>query len=401
MPELSTEFYAGAILALVTLAIGVGVTLGMDAKTRGEYRFAVGCFVLSFLIASCMVGMWDVKTEDYLVKRIAISGILFFLIGVSLTETVRWVHSRHKHATASTVTKNAPAEQIPTPIPSPVPTLHLLPSLKTRALQLSKELSTFVEMRSYNRPVLTVPVMPDPEQQREMYEFKQQFYQKSLAQFNADLRAYYSEHFADRVTKITLELKSQGVYVGRDDSCRNPLFLEVYQLCAEQIKQAALKLPSEHSEVIPPSKPTIEYVAVADHTEASLTVTNIGTIADVWASLRIDGFVSGKRNDIFGRWAHTNSSKTRIARGQSCKLLLAMRKSDPNFVTVKWSIPYSEENSTGGTSESFYASMIGNKDAQADDIHLYVCLFSDPDCQQEVKQCHIVLHALRAEELSS
>jgi hypothetical protein len=245
--------------------------------------------------------------------------------------------------------------------------------------------------------------MPTPEQQHEMYEHEMQRHQEVTAQFNSDVRIYYSEHFADRVTEITLELKANGVYPSssEEDVCHDPLLIEVYKLCAEKIKEAALKLPSTHSEEVPLSKPIIEYQVVADRTEVCLVVKNSGTIADVWASLRIVGFVSGERDGIFGRWTHTNSYKTRIAKGQSCKLLLATRKSDSNFVTVKWSIPYAEEQGVGGVTESFYSSMIGNKDAQADDIHIYAHLFADPDCVQETKECHVVLHALESENLSS
>jgi|ERR1700728_3641525 len=151
----------------------------------------------------------------------------------------------------------------------------------------------------------------------------------------------------------------------------------------------------------PKSGANIEYRAVADITEASLIVTNVGTVADVWASLDITGPVLGKKRSIFGRWEHTNSFKARIAKGQSCKLLLATRKSDPNFITVKWHIPYADGDGVGGMTESLYSSMIENKDAQADDIHLYVRLFADPDCLREVKECHVVLHAVKAEELGS
>jgi len=110
-------------------------------------------------------------------------------------------------------------------------------SLKLRALQLSREILNFVYLRSQNRPYLTVPTGAD----RTLYEFKIQSFQRQQDQFNQDIRAYWSDHFSDNVTKMVLELRKQNVFSG--DVCQNPLFLEMYANCANHIKDSALKLP--------------------------------------------------------------------------------------------------------------------------------------------------------------
>jgi hypothetical protein len=92
---------AGIVLGVLALLVGLGVTLGMDARTRGEFRFAVGCFILSACMLCCTVGVWQVATEIRWYQRFLISGCCFALIGVLLVEGIRWTHHRHLHARIS------------------------------------------------------------------------------------------------------------------------------------------------------------------------------------------------------------------------------------------------------------------------------------------------------------
>jgi hypothetical protein len=133
--------------------------------------------------------------------------------------------------------------------------------------------------------------------------------------------------------------------------------------------------------------------------EAALSITNGGAIAEVWASLRIKGPVSGRTSDIFSRWAHPNAGKISIAKGETYRLLLASLKTGSGYMAT-WEIPYAWHTGWASTC-SLYTSLIGNKDAQAADIHLYVGLFSNPDCVQLTGERHVVLHASSAEELGN
>jgi hypothetical protein len=88
---------AGIILGIVAL----GVTLAMDAKTKGEFGFAVGCFILSASMLCLTVGVWQVTTPTKWHQRFLISGCCFALICVLLMEGIRWTHGRHLHASSS------------------------------------------------------------------------------------------------------------------------------------------------------------------------------------------------------------------------------------------------------------------------------------------------------------
>ena len=113
MPEFSAEFWAATVvavvLALITLLIGLGVTLAIDANTRGEFRFVVGCFIFSAFMIASTIGLWDVTTQATMSKRILISALLFAIVGVLLVETVRWTYGRHQHAVMMTKSKMEPA----------------------------------------------------------------------------------------------------------------------------------------------------------------------------------------------------------------------------------------------------------------------------------------------------
>jgi hypothetical protein len=130
------------------------------------------------------------------------------------------------------------------PIPKPEPKPKAKPpSLKFESLQLSKEMSDWVKLRSVNEPRLTVPVMPDPAQQRAMYELKTEMYNKNVDEFIRNVQLYYSEHFEDRVTEITLKLKDQVGFEDQGKDCQSPVVIETVQVCANEISAAASKLP--------------------------------------------------------------------------------------------------------------------------------------------------------------
>jgi len=80
---------AAVFLAILTLFLGLAVTIAMDAKTKGEYRFAFGCFVFSALMLTCTVGVWDVTTEVHLLKRGAVFIILVAIVSFMLFEAIR------------------------------------------------------------------------------------------------------------------------------------------------------------------------------------------------------------------------------------------------------------------------------------------------------------------------
>jgi hypothetical protein len=101
MPEFSVEFWVGAGLAILTLLLGLGATLAMDAKTKGEFRFAVGCFIISALMMAATVVMWGVAVKEFDVGKAVTSVVLFAAIGVGLIVALRWTRARHERAAGS------------------------------------------------------------------------------------------------------------------------------------------------------------------------------------------------------------------------------------------------------------------------------------------------------------
>jgi hypothetical protein len=113
MPDLSFEFWVATAVAVGLGLLGLGATLAMDAKTKGEFRFAVACFILSAVIVGSTITMWGMTTQEGALKRIVISGCLFALFGVLLVEAIRWTHGRHVRARgAETISSNANAHPI-------------------------------------------------------------------------------------------------------------------------------------------------------------------------------------------------------------------------------------------------------------------------------------------------
>src|SRR5438132_7443968 len=89
---------AGLVAAVFAILVGTGVTIAMDARTKGEFRFAAGCFVFSAIVLVATTVLWGVTTETGLIKRVIVIGLLFASIGIGMVEAVRWTHARHFRA---------------------------------------------------------------------------------------------------------------------------------------------------------------------------------------------------------------------------------------------------------------------------------------------------------------
>jgi hypothetical protein len=160
MPELSIEFWFAAI----ALLLGLGVTLAMDAKTKGEFRFAVACFLVSAGLVVYMIGVWQVSVAWPTRSRLVAAYALFALVSMLTGEAIRWAHSRHSRAAVPTAETPHKTESTQTP-PSPPPAnkaphkstpqqptkIEIGPSfgnLKARCMALSQGIAQFVRHRN-------------------------------------------------------------------------------------------------------------------------------------------------------------------------------------------------------------------------------------------------------------
>jgi hypothetical protein len=85
---------AGLVLGLIAILVGLGVALAMDPKTPGEHNFVRGCFAVSALLLLLSLGAWGVHTNVTLARRGFVVALACAVIGVSLTESIRWADHR-------------------------------------------------------------------------------------------------------------------------------------------------------------------------------------------------------------------------------------------------------------------------------------------------------------------
>lgn len=65
--QFSVEFWIGTVLAVLLFVLGLGVMLAMEAKTKGEFRFAVSFAQISRPV--CRTGKWFGSKMKCLSKR--------------------------------------------------------------------------------------------------------------------------------------------------------------------------------------------------------------------------------------------------------------------------------------------------------------------------------------------
>jgi hypothetical protein len=98
MPEFSVEFWVTMAFAVLALLLGLGVTLAMDARTKGEFRFAVVCFVISAGLVAYGIVEWQMRTSWSTWPRLLTVYIALTATLVLAGEAIRWAKSRHERA---------------------------------------------------------------------------------------------------------------------------------------------------------------------------------------------------------------------------------------------------------------------------------------------------------------
>lgn len=137
---------------------------------------------------------------------------------------------------------------------------------------------------------------------------------------------------------------------------------------------------------------TFEYA----NNRAQLLLINQDQQAEYFGVFNISGgIVYGETSELFCRWAHTDAIRTKLARGQTCRILLARMETEPRMLTFHWVIETTTEKGPK-TIPAMYSSC-GSTDplVYAPDIILTGSIFRDPDIDGP-QRFRVVLHGFGA-----
>jgi hypothetical protein len=229
MPALSVEFWVGTGIALFLSVFGLGVTLAMDAKTRGEFRVAAGCFLLAATSTVYVIGVFEMSAMWPARLRVPIAWGLFATVAVLASEGVRWAHARHLRAIAlHEQLKGQKIEEEPGPRPEMehggpgsatvvvTPKITLNPLTKSEKLIVKQKplekliLKLTDDMQTYYddmKPLEPLGVIADsrmPQRLIDEQEDKQRTFDKRIAD-------NYRERFAPKVLALVYELNNRGI----------------------------------------------------------------------------------------------------------------------------------------------------------------------------------------------
>ncbi len=87
----STEFWVAAAIAVIALIVGIGATVAMDPKTKGEFWFATGCFLLSAAAICYLIWMWKAAVTSTAV-------LLTATVALGAMAVIRWAYGRHRRS---------------------------------------------------------------------------------------------------------------------------------------------------------------------------------------------------------------------------------------------------------------------------------------------------------------
>lgn len=117
---------------------------------------------------------------------------------------------------------------------------HMQPSLKLRTLEMAREITEFVSMRTE-----TAPVRPDDRGPNPNAYFAFKAYQQQHELYEAQVRDEWKSRFLARISALTDELQAKGVTLESSATCMADFpdaNLRLRNVCAESIENAAKKL---------------------------------------------------------------------------------------------------------------------------------------------------------------
>lgn len=138
---------------------------------------------------------------------------------------------------------------------------------------------------------------------------------------------------------------------------------------------------------------------LCDEWSASLEVTNRGEAAKYCATLAIAGPMKSMRtSDLFCQWSHTQAVESRIAKGQTCRLIIADRVPDAVGMAgfSHWVIHAIADGHAVDLPSMYHSTPFSDPPTVADDITVDVVLIADPDFLNGVERHRVVLHAFKA-----
>src|ERR1039458_2763197 len=101
MPDFSSEFWIGTIVAFLALLVGLAVTVAMDARTKGELRFAAACFIVSAGVVIYGVEVWQVSITLPSWARVPVIYLLLALVITLTGEGIRWADRKSTRLNSS------------------------------------------------------------------------------------------------------------------------------------------------------------------------------------------------------------------------------------------------------------------------------------------------------------
>jgi hypothetical protein len=141
--------------------------------------------------------------------------------------------------------------------------------------------------------------------------------------------------------------------------------------------------------------PAARIKIVCDGSLVSLLVTNEGSAADFYGVFNISGQVNAKITEgLFCLWAHTYSTRTTIAKGQTCRILLAELSESMGF--AQWRIHQTTERGPVDILAHYTSCRVSIPVARAPEIVLAGSIVAIPDLSNGLQHFNVVLEAFGA-----
>lgn len=175
--------------------------------------------------------------------------------------------------------------------------------------------------------------------------------------------------------------------------------LRLLRRAADQLERRVAELERMH-DAQPAARVRFDYNSNTH--VVRLHLTNDGADAEFWATLLIDGDLSGRWEGVaFATWDDSDQQKVRIGTGETRVLRLAQLDLTA-FPFAQWEICVTMEDGRRTTFRAMHTSRIGGDPlAHAPTMFLEVSVLSTPQSLERVQTYTVALHAFDAQQWRS
>jgi len=179
----------------------------------------------------------------------------------------------------------------------------------------------------------------------------------------------------------------------RDSACESGYLADALRQHAQELRtDRTMRRMDRSLDLVRLSAPEA-LLAIGYGVQPILIVANQGPVAEFYAKLSISPEIVSEPREVFCRWTHTDLPRAKIAKGETCRIVLANLIIDASSRTAQWVVRGTSEKGPIDVASYYTSNIDSPKTQRAPDVILTGMLFAEPDLINGPQTFRVVLQA--------